>query len=273
MVLVKNMNNTITIVTAFMDIGRSDWEGFKNNQLIPSYIKRDTNTYFERFERLTKLKNPIVVFAHSKDFERLQGIREDLHLISIDTVFEDNKHLISKIEAIQNDPTFIKFVNNPSAPEYWSPQYVAINLLKSFFVHYAVEKKLAESETYAWIDFGYVREDTFCPPGLEWQFDTQGKINIFAINPDTHSKPIFEIIRTGEVFIQGCHIVAPKNDWVILKDLIASNLTKLFDVGLIDDDQTLLLMAYRSMPDKFKINNVNSSDWFIIFKEYNHVSH
>ena len=260
------MSDTVTIVTAFMDIGRSEWEGVKNNQLIPGYIKRDTDTYFERFERLAKLKNPIVVFAHSKDFERLQAIREDLHLIAIDTVFEDHKHLIDKIDAVQNDPTFIKFVDNPSAPEYWSPEYVAINLMKSFFVTYAVEQKLAESETYAWIDFGYVREDTFCPPGLEWKYDTEGKINLFAIDPHTHSMPIFDIVRTGKVFIQGCHVVAPKNDWIILKDLVAANLTKLFDVGLIDDDQTLLLMAYRSMPSKFKIVNVDPSDWFVIFK-------
>lgn len=260
------MSDTVTIVTAFMDIGRGEWEGVRNNQLIPNYIKRDTDTYFERFERLAKLKNPIVVFAHSKDFERLQIIREDLHLIAIDTVFEDHKHLINKIDAVQNDPTFIKFVDNPSAPEYWSPQYVTINLMKSFFVNYAVEQKIAESETYAWIDFGYVREDTFCPPGLEWKFDTEGKINLFAIDPHTHSMPIFDIVKTGKVFIQGCHIVAPKTDWVILNDLVASNLTKLFDVGLIDDDQTLLLMAYRSMPDKFKIINVDPSDWFVIFK-------
>jgi protein YibB len=266
------MSDMVTIVTAFMDIGRSHWEGEKNNQLIPNYIKRDTDTYFERFERLTKVKNPIVVFAHSKDFERLQKIRDDLHLVAIDTVFEDHAHLIKSIEAVQNEPSFIKFVENPASPEYWSPQYVAINLMKSFFVNYAVEQKLADSDTYAWIDFGYVRDDTFCPPGLEWKFDTEGKINLFAINPYTHNKPIFEIVRTGEVFIQGCHIVAPKAEWLILKDLVVTNLTKLLGVGLIDDDQTLLLMAYRTMPDKFKINNVNPSDWFVIFKDFNHVS-
>ena len=55
-----------TIVTAFVDIGRGDWEGVKNNQLIPPYIKRDTETYFKRFERLTKLKNKIVCFTEEK---------------------------------------------------------------------------------------------------------------------------------------------------------------------------------------------------------------
>lgn len=264
------MDKLVTIVTAFMDIGRDSWTGLKNNQMIPPYIRRDKDTYFERFERLSKVKNPIVVFAHSKDFERLQKIRQDLHLIAIDTLFEDHEHLLKKIEHVQQNPSFIKFVDKPSAPEYWSPEYVTINLMKSFFVNYAVEQNVTDSEEWAWIDFGYVREDTFCPPGLEWKFDTQGKINIFCVNPFTHSKPIFEIIKTGEVYIQGCHIVAPKNQWLTLKNLILQNLNVLFEVDLIDDDQTLLLMSYRHSPESFVINPVDPSDWFVIFKNYNY---
>jgi protein YibB len=264
------MSELVTIVTAFVDIGRDKWEGLKNNQLIPSYIKRDKSTYFERFERLAKVKNPMVVFAKSEDFERLKNIRQDISLVAIDTVFEDHAHLLNKINQVQQDPNFIKFVTNPSAPEYWSPEYVAINLMKSFFVTYAIEQKLSDTANWAWIDFGYVRDDTFCPPGLEWKFSTDGKINIFCINPFTHSKPIFEIIRTGEVYIQGCHIVAPRNQWSTLKGLVSQNLSTLFNVGLIDDDQTLLLMAYRSLPELFKLNNVDPSDWFVIFKNFNH---
>ena len=264
------MSDIVTIVTAFMDIGRGNWQGMKNNQPIPGYIKRDTDTYFERFERLSKIKNPIVVFAHSEDFERLKQIRHDLFLIAVDSLFEDHEHLMKNIRAVQNDQRFINFVNNPAAPEYWSSEYVAINLMKSFFVNYAVEQKIAESETYAWIDFGYVRDDTFCPPGLEWKFDTNGKINLFAIETVDMSRPIFDIVKTGDVYIQGCHIVAPKKEWAVLKELVVTNLTKLFGVGLIDDDQTLLLMAYRTMPEKFLINKVNPVDWFVIFKDFNH---
>lgn len=266
------MSDMVTIVTAFMDIGRSDWVGVRNGSSVPDYIQRDTDTYFHRFEKLSKVKNPIVVFAHSRDFERLKKIREDLYLVAIDTVFEDHNHLIQNIKNVQSDVRFVSFVDKPASPEYWSPEYVTINLMKSFFVNYAVEQKIAESETYAWIDFGYVREDTFCPPGLEWQFNTDGKINLFAIAPINMSRPIFDIVKTGDVYIQGCHIVAPKKEWAVLKELVVTNLTKLFGVGLIDDDQTLLLMAYRAMPDKFKINNVAPSDWFVIFKDFNHVS-
>lgn len=264
------MNNTVTIVTAFVDIGRDKWEGVKNGHPIPPYIKRDKDTYFKRFERLAKLKNPIVVFAQSKDFDRLKSIREDLTLVAIDTVFEDHDYLLSKIKQVQTDPTFISFVTNPSAPEYWSAEYVAINLMKSFFVTYAIEQNLSGASQWAWIDFGYVRDDTYCPEGMEWKFNSDGKVNLFVINPFLFAKPIFDVVRTGEVFVQGCHIVAPRNQWVNLKNLVIQNLTNLFNVGLIDDDQTLLLMSYRMNPDLFNINKVDQRDWFVIFKEFNH---
>lgn len=262
--------DNVTIVTAFVDLGRENWTGMKNNQMIPSYIKRDKNTYFERFERLAKLKNPLVVFAKSEDFERLQAIRQDLILVAIDTVFEDHAYLVNKIQEVQQDPNFIKFVNNPAAPECWSPEYVAINLMKSFFVSYAIEKNLTDAATWAWIDFGYVRDDTHCPSGMEWKFNTQNKINLFCINPYTHTKPIFQIVKEGEVYMQGCHIVAPRNQWQTLKDLVVKNLSVLFSVGLVDDDQTLLLMAYRSAPELFNLNAVKPDDWFVIFRDFNH---
>ena len=260
----------VTIVTAFVDIGRGHWEGVKNNQLIPPYIKRDTSTYFDRFKRLTKLKNPIVCFTESRFFDEIKAMRDDIVLIGIDTIFEDHKHLIDKIDGVQLDPTFIKFVNNPSSPEYWSSKYVAINLFKSHFVNYAVENNLAPTNTSAWIDFGYCRPEVYCPENMEWKFDTDGQINLFCMNLNTHNKPIFDIVKTGEVYMQGCHIVAPNRLWGTLKQLVNDNLTTLFNVGLIDDDQTLLLMSYRSAPELFKLNTASKDDWFIIFRDFNH---
>lgn len=269
------MSDPVTIVTAFVDIGRGHWEGVKNNQLIPPYIKRDTNTYFERFERLTHLGNHIVCFTESKNFSTIDGMRKnnpsrDITLISIDTLFEDHHHLVKKIEHVQQDPVFIKFVTNPASPEYWSPQYVAINMMKSHFCSYAAEKNLSNTGTSAWVDFGYVRDDVFCPPGMLWKFNTQDKINIFCNNPFTHNKPIFDVIRTGEVFIQGCHIVAPDKKWKVLSNMVNESLVTMFEMGLVDDDQTALLMSYRKYTDQFIINKGNPENWFTIFKDYHH---
>jgi len=255
-----------TIVTAFVDIGRGEWEGVKNNQLIPHYIKRDTETYLKRFERLTKLKNPIIVYTEEKFFDRIKAMREDITLIGIDSIWDDHSHLISKIDQVQQQPEFIRFVTNPSSPEYWSPKYVAINFMKSHFVSYAVQEGMIETPYAAWIDFGYCRDEVYCPEGATWTFDTDNKINLFCQNPFTHNKPIFEIVRTGEVYVQGCHIVAPQNQWSVLKQLVNDNLSTLFNTGLVDDDQTLLLMAYRTAPELFKLIPADPNNWFTIFE-------
>lgn len=260
----------VTIVTAFVDMGRGNWQGVKNNKPIPHYIKRDTDTYFERFERLTKLKNPIICYTESKFFDRIKSIRSDIVLVNIDDIFVNQPLIIDTIKKVQQNPFFINFVTNPSNPEYWSPEYVAINLFKSVFVTDAIEENLISTDTCAWIDFGYCRPEVYCPPEMEWKFDTENLINLFCMNFNVYDKPIFEIVKTNEVYMQGCHIVAPKHLWFELKSLINSNLSSLFNVGLVDDDQTLLLMSYRSAPKLFKLNKADPNDWFNIFRDHHH---
>ncbi len=260
------MSNEVTIVTAFVDIGRGKWEGVKNDQVIPHYIKRDTETYLKRFERLTKLKNKIVCFTESKFFDQILAMRDDIELVNIDSIWDDHFHLIEKIRHVQEQPEFINFVNSPASPEYWSPEYVAINLMKSHFVDYAVLNGWVETKNAAWIDFGYCRDEVYCPADTEWFYDTEDKINVFCHTPMLFDKPIFEVVKTGEVFIQGCHIVAPKGVWTVLKQLVNDNLSTLFNVGLIDDDQTLLLMAYRSAPELFRLVPSDPNNWFTIFQ-------
>ena len=49
---------TISIVTAFFDIGRGEiGEGY------PDYLRRTNDTYFEHFSRLAVLENEMVVFT------------------------------------------------------------------------------------------------------------------------------------------------------------------------------------------------------------------
>ena len=58
-----NMNE-ITIVTAFFDIGRSDWTPERG---LPHYLHRTTDTYLQRFGYMAELDNPMVIYT-SKEF-------------------------------------------------------------------------------------------------------------------------------------------------------------------------------------------------------------
>ena len=252
-----------TIVTAFYDLGRDEWEGFKNGELIAPYIRRSTDTYFERFERLCKIKNPIVCYTQAKFFDRIKAIRSDVELVAIDDIFKDHQEVMDLIHKVQVNDDFINLLDHPSSPEYWSAEYVAINFFKSFLVAHANESGLVKTDNIAWIDFGYCREKLF-EDGFEWSFDCDGKVNLFNIKP-MDDKPIFSIVMSGEVYIQGCHVVAPRRMWTALKTHMIEALRRLLSVGFIDDDQTLLLMSYRMHPETYKLNVGNTENWFDIF--------
>ena len=64
--------NEITIVTAFFDIGRSDWTPDRG---LPHYLHRTTDTYFERFEYLAQLENPMVIFTSAEFVNTIKGIQ------------------------------------------------------------------------------------------------------------------------------------------------------------------------------------------------------
>lgn len=263
------MNNTVSIVTAFKDIGRGDWRGTKNNSPIHSYIQRDTKTYLERFKRLTTLQNEIVCFTEEKFFDQILSYREDIKLIDIDKILKKFKGVEDSITKAQENDHFIKFVNTPSLPEYWSAKYVLINFLKSYFAYTAIQSKQITSENTAWIDFGYCRPDTYCKAGSMFKFNTYGKINMFAIDDVNNTLPVFEIVKRNKVYIQGCHIVAPNILWKPLFLAMSNALNTLLNCGLIDDDQTLLLMASRALRENVLINRIKDpDDWFVLFRDY-----
>jgi protein YibB len=266
------MNHKTTIVTAFFDIGRGNWTGVKNGQVMPFYLKRTTENYFENFSRIAAIQNPMVIYTEPKYHQQIIDIREKFGLEGLTTivemdVFENWKPLLDKISSVQKNPEYLKGVTQPSMPEYWNAEYVLINYLKSYFICDAIENDLIETEQTAWIDFGYARTDDTVPKNLKWEHDFGDKINFFNIK-EIQNRPIVDIIKTNDVYIQGCHIVAPTNKWHHLWNLMQLSMEELLRDSLIDDDQTLLLMSYLKDKENFKLNYVDVNNWFIIFKDY-----
>lgn len=264
------MKSDVTIVTAFLDIGRDKWEGDVNGEQIPTYIKRDVSTYIERFKRLTKLKNKIIVFCEQSVADQLPT-NLNITVIPIDKVLDVvYLDIIRRVKIVQQNPEFIDFVNRKFAPEYWSPEYVAINFMKSRFITYCLHEGLIEpQENTAWVDFGYCREDSQVLDGGTFRFDNKGKINFFAngsMPTAVQTMPIFNLIKTGEVLIQGCHMIAPAREFETLWQWMRVSMNNLLNIGLVDDDQTLLLMCYRIFPNNFNLTPNSSTDWFNVIR-------
>ena len=261
------------IVTAFFDIGREDWAKRPNT---PAWLARSTEDYFACFERMCRLENEIVVFTQSRFAERIAAARAKLgfsnetRIVCKDDLFEDHGADLGKIARVMNLPGFLVGVTHPHCPEYWEPRYVLINYLKSFFACEAIAQRFVTSEFLAWVDFGYCRDESALAKSRTWDYPFSDKIHLFNVEK-LDSQDLISIIKTNKVYLQGCHIVAPRNQWADLKRLMQNAFELLLSYDLMDDDQTLLLMAYRNAPSLFETHFVDAvnTGWFVLFKDYN----
>jgi protein YibB len=272
-----NSNNDITIVTAFFDIGRGNLPQTKHGRVLPHYQHRSVDQYFDFFKKQAVLDNEMIIYT-TKDFaERIYNIRKDAgHEFKTKVVVLESympnglEDIKTKVSAIMDSPDYYNKVVNPQLIEYWHADYVLVNIFKSLYVCHAIANDYITSPVTAWIDFGYCRTDTTVPPSKKWtyNFDPE-KIHFFNIKEIDEERPIDDIIYTGDVYIQGCHMVAGTKKWELVKDLVLGSLNILLKNNLIDDDQTLLLMSYMTKPEEFELRYVDPKDWFIMFKDYN----
>ncbi|MGO9487183.1 MAG: WlaTC/HtrL family glycosyltransferase [Rhodomicrobium sp.] len=255
----------VTVVTAFFDIGRGAWQ---------QRFKRSADDYFAMFARLAKLRNPMIVFTEPRFAERVlelrraNGLEERTSVVTIANLFECGPVAPVK-DAIERrmSALFRRWVLKPESPEYREPCYVLVNALKAAYVCTAIEFGLVATPQVAWIDFGYCRDDKRFDPATTWRFDAGGKINLFHML-ELDDTPIYRVVRYGAVYFQGCHIVGPADAWPAFAREMSFCLSALLASDLVDDDQTLLLMAWRANPDRYRIHAVSSADWFVIFRRF-----
>ena len=260
--------NDITIITAFFDIGRGEWRDRG------ARFQRTVDDYFMMFARLAKLKNQMIVFteprlaARALALRRANGLEDRTVIVTIADLFDSD--LVGPIKAAverRMSDLFRQWVIKPESPEYREPRYVLVNALKSAFVCTALNLGLVEAPQVAWIDFGYCRDDERFDPAEPWRFDAGDRINLFHIVA-LDDAPITRVVRTGTVYFQGCHIVGPTAAWPALAKEMSGGLAALLACDLVDDDQTLLLMAWRKSPHSYRIHPVRSQDWFVVFRRF-----
>jgi protein YibB len=267
----------ITIVTAFFDIGRGNWPSVIRGYVTPHYLPRATDRYFEYFERLSKVQNDMVIFTSFDLVDKIKEIRQrnapnsKTYVLELD-LQKSIEAIKPHIQMIQNRPEYINLVTQPNMPEYWNPEYVLINFMKTDFVVEAYKKGMITTELSAWIDFGYARDDKCIPKeNFHWKFDfAPGKMHFFNLRDIDYGRPIFDIVRTNTVYMMGCHIVGDEQSWLANQKRNYNSLNHLLACGLIDDDQTIMLMNYKSQPTEYILHPINEHEngWYVIFRKF-----
>jgi protein YibB len=266
----------ISIVTAFFDIGRETWTQDKG---LPHYLYRPLQTYFDRFANMAQLDNEMTIFTTpdlvDKVWEYRKG-KEDKTTVSAVDYASEFKDLRLAIAAVQTNPEYQKRINPNQVrnPEYWSADYVLVNTLKAHFVNRAITNGFATKELVSWVDFGYCRNVEEFIKGTEWNYDFDpSKMTLFRLKEFDPTKTILDLIVNNDVHMTGGAIVGGKTIWPTFDALVQHAFNELYKNDLIDDDQTLLLMASLMKPEIFKIYDVtHGEDWLrhnSVFNKYN----
>jgi protein YibB len=253
----------ISIVTAFYDIGRGDWSTSteKNGGPLPHYLQRSVDKYIDHFTRMCEIDTEIIVYTSPDIAPRLAAISPNVKVVEYD-YFNIHKELRDKIEAIQRTPEFVKKINPYQVrnPEYWSKDYVGVTSLKAFYVSDAYERGLITNEFASWVDFGYCRDDEHIPTNKTWEYDfTPGLMHYFNYrDPEFRQakQQVSQAVQNNVVFIIGGVFVAQKEQWKVLADDMKEALDYLMSIGLVDDDQGLLLMSYFKNPDMYELHKM-----------------
>ncbi|EBI9001028.1 protein YibB, partial [Salmonella enterica] len=258
------------IVTAYFDIGRSQWTS--QNGFAPR-IERTTDEYMSWFSNLAQLENDMVIFTSPDLKPRIEEIRggKPTTIVTLD-LNKKFRHIRSRIAAIQSDVAF-KFrtpVEQRGNPEYLSADYVLLCNLKTYFVNQAIRQGLIKDDMAAWIDFGYCR-DPDTTNGIKkwsWPFNKE-KMHFFTIRRGLKLETlesVFNCMSGNHVYVIGGVLVGALEKWQEFYRLAWHCQKKVLRENIVDDDQGIFLMCYYYRPDMIKLNYLGKNKWFDLFR-------
>ena len=253
----------ITLVTDFFDIGRGQ---DKNKDL-----RRTAQRYFDEFKRWARIQNTLVVYTDSDSAKIIKGIRAEYGLeektiiIQIDNLFELVPGLLPKLEKISHNKDFLNFRYLPEASSN-NPKYDYLWMMKYYFMNDAYERGLL-SENVVWMDFGFDHGGITYSDAEDynflWKYDFKNKIHISCLH-DPDSVIGMQSLQFQDDCVMGCMYGLSRELVPIFWHLVEDAMNALLMLDCMDDDQQLVLMAYKARPEIFE---VHVTDWQMIMKE------
>ncbi len=253
----------LTIVTEFFEIGREDYRDTHS---------RTNKEYLEYFKFWARMKNKLIVYTYKEMADEIKKIRDEFGLLDRTIIIEIEDEtkietdLFNRMKSIENQEYLNNYRYHKDVIENYA-KYDYVMLLKYWCLMDAVKNGYAQGMV-AWLDFGfnhgddcYINSEDF---NFNWETNlNENKIHLFTIK-ELSNEPIFELIRNMEVDIMGAPIILPDRLCIVLWELLKKAMNSLIDIGFIDDDQIILLMAYREQKEIFELHK---SYWFLPLKE------
>lgn len=258
----KHMSN-MTIITAFFDINRSDFK----------HLTRSDEEYLHYFSFWARLRNQLIIYTNRPDIaEKALAIREVFGLKSktqirlIEDYTQEDPELYQSILQTMQNPAFCNFRLLPDNPESKYASYNYIMCLKFWCLQDATQYVTPDTDYLAWLDFGFNHGGDYYTDPSQFNFmwappDESDKIHLYTIC-DLDDTPIHEVVCKMKSYIQGGACIIPVHRAAAFYETLRDCMMCLNRCGLADDDQVLLLMAYRQNPDAFVLHK---TCWFGAF--------
>lgn len=252
----------LTIVTAFFDCNRG-------NHISQ---KRTNKDYIEYFRFWARLRNKVIIYTMPEFVDEIYKVREDFGLADRTIIIEEadiwnvEKEILTQMQKIERDGFFEQWryktqdISNQA-------KYSYIMLMKYWCLYDANNRKLIENNA-VWLDFGWNHGGQVFNIAEEfdflWKYEFQkDKIHLFAKYNPQNSRGIINLQLMTDC-IMGCQFICNKSMTEKLFLYVKEAMYSLLSLDCFDDDQMLLLMAYKKHTADF---NIHISDWFLPMKE------
>ena len=153
---------------------------------------------------------------------------------------------VNEIIESQKFYELVKKFDRELDPEFYIPKYSLINHAKVDFVKYVIEKEWTGKEVkyLGWIDFGYVRNSSQIPSDYQFKYQQlkNDRVNmIYNMEFVPEDENVTYVMENHEVTITGPFWFGTKNKILSYWDLYHERLNYIFSLGLVDDDQTIMV--------------------------------
>ena len=247
---------TIVFVTAFRDIGRSEWPVFQ----------RSVDTYIKAYNNLaTTISHKLVVYIEDKYKGQLEGAANgvSIDITTVSTFFD--KYITAGKDIMKSD-AYKQMIpeNRRENPEHWSAEYVFTTHDKVNYIA-NTEKLYPDYDFYCWLDFGSNYKDVPC--SLNFDKIPDNKITYVSLTlPPSNPISPEEMLKTFTIYIAGGEFIVPKSLVRAYESIYDSKIKQFISRGICDDEQNLTLQIYFDNPSLF--NLIKSDEWSSMFRHH-----
>jgi hypothetical protein len=278
-------DSDITLVTAFYDIGRENWE---------ANFKRDVSFYIDSFLKYLDYDYKMICYIDDRHINKIlekysQSNFKNKLFIPIDRKWlDENIHAWKNVErdrAIMENPQYQHVLKshrlpkmypdgipetnlrNHLCPENVFPEYNVVNHSKIDFIVHAIKNEHITTKFTGWTDFGYFKtyhsDDSPLPSSTIDVNKLHPEKLIFNLRRrilEQDKDMYFTMIYAYELFI-GAFYAGPTELMLPFQELYHDCVTEMLDKCVTDDDQHVYIQCYIKRPELMHLNIFENQDW------------